>query len=120
LDDRIVRLGPAGGGGRRRGRQAQDARRIIGHRLAEIRRTRGLTQQQLANRMGVTKGRVSQSERGKICGQDVLAGYAPRWAGDSTKRSTSTTETSPPSPDHRAPPDRFAVVVPSSAADGRK
>jgi hypothetical protein len=27
--------------------------------------------------MGVTKGRVSQSERGKICGQDVLARYAP-------------------------------------------
>jgi DNA-binding transcriptional regulator YiaG len=35
---------------------------VIGHRLAEIRRTRGLTQQQVADRMGVTKGRVSQIE----------------------------------------------------------
>ena len=41
---------------------------VIGHRLAEIRRTRGLTQQQIAERMGVTKGRVSQIERGKISG----------------------------------------------------
>jgi DNA-binding transcriptional regulator LsrR (DeoR family) len=34
---------------------------VTGHRLAEIRRTRGLTQQQVADRMGVTKGRVSQT-----------------------------------------------------------
>nr|WP_261575685.1 helix-turn-helix transcriptional regulator [Frankia gtarii] len=31
----------------------------VGHRLAEVRRARGLTQQQVAERMGVTKGRVS-------------------------------------------------------------
>lgn len=49
---------------------------ITGHRLAEIRRTRGLTQQQVADRMGVTKGRVSQIERGRVSGQDVLARYA--------------------------------------------
>ncbi len=34
----------------------------IGDRLAEVRRSRGLTQQQVADRMGVTKGRVSQIE----------------------------------------------------------
>ncbi|MDN5917308.1 MAG: helix-turn-helix domain-containing protein [Pseudonocardia sp.] len=33
----------------------------VGHRLAEVRRARGLTQQQVADRMGVTKGRVSPS-----------------------------------------------------------
>jgi hypothetical protein len=35
---------------------------VVGHRLAEVRRARGLTQQQVADRMGVTKGRVSQIE----------------------------------------------------------
>jgi DNA-binding transcriptional regulator YiaG len=33
---------------------------VIGHRLAEVRKSRGLTQQQVADRMGATKGRVSQ------------------------------------------------------------
>lgn len=32
---------------------------VQGHRLAEIRRARGLTQAQVAERMGVTKGRIS-------------------------------------------------------------
>jgi DNA-binding XRE family transcriptional regulator len=35
---------------------------VIGHRLAEARRARGLTQQQVADRMGVSKGRISQIE----------------------------------------------------------
>ena len=54
---------------------------VIGHRLAEIRRARGLTQQQVADRMGVTKGRVSQIEQGKISGQDVLARFAAALGG---------------------------------------
>ncbi|MEV0896217.1 helix-turn-helix transcriptional regulator [Actinoplanes sp. NPDC049802] len=54
---------------------------VIGHRLAEVRRARGLTQQQVAERMGVTKGRVSQIEQGKISGQDVLARYASALGG---------------------------------------
>jgi DNA-binding XRE family transcriptional regulator len=49
---------------------------VLGHRLAEIRRARGLTQGQVAARMNVTKGRVSQIEQGKISGQEVLARYA--------------------------------------------
>ena len=72
---------------------------VLGHRLAEVRRARGLTQQQVADRMGVTKGRISQIERGKVSGYDVLARYAtalgPPSAADSTKPSTSTTATSP-------------------------
>ena len=56
---------------------------VTGHRLAEIRRTRGLPQQQVADRMGVAKGRVSQIERGKVCGHDVLArsAWTPRSPG---------------------------------------
>lgn len=54
---------------------------VVGHRLAEVRRARGLTQQQVADRMGVTKGRVSQIEQGKISGQDVVARYATALGG---------------------------------------
>ncbi|WP_290057254.1 helix-turn-helix domain-containing protein [Amycolatopsis solani] len=54
---------------------------VHGHRLAEIRRGRGFTQQQLAERMGVTKGRVSQIEQGKIAGFEVLARYAAALGG---------------------------------------
>jgi DNA-binding XRE family transcriptional regulator len=54
---------------------------VLGHRLAEIRRVRGLTQEQVAARMNVTKGRVSQIEQGKISGQEVLARYAVALGG---------------------------------------
>jgi DNA-binding XRE family transcriptional regulator len=54
---------------------------VVGHRLAEVRRARGLTQQQVADCMGVTKGRVSQIEQGKISGQDVVARYAAALGG---------------------------------------
>jgi len=54
---------------------------VVGHRLAEVRRTRGLTQQQVADHMGVTKGRVSQIEQGKVSGQDVVARYAAALGG---------------------------------------
>ncbi|OIV38752.1 transcriptional regulator [Mangrovactinospora gilvigrisea] len=54
---------------------------VVGHRLAEIRRSRGLTQEQVAARMGVTKGRISQIEQGKVSGQQVLARYAAALGG---------------------------------------
>ena len=54
---------------------------MIGHRLAEVRKARGLTQQQVADRMGVTKGRVSQIEQGKVSGQDVVARFAAALGG---------------------------------------
>ena len=54
---------------------------VIGHRLAEVRKSRGLTQQQVADRMGVTKGRVSQIEQGKISGQEVLGRFAAALGG---------------------------------------
>jgi DNA-binding XRE family transcriptional regulator len=54
---------------------------IVGQRLAEVRRARGLTQRQVAERMGVTKGRVSQIEQGRVAGQDVVARYAAALGG---------------------------------------
>jgi len=54
---------------------------VVGRRLAEVRRARGLTQQQVAERMGVTKGRVSQIEQGQISGLDVVARFAAALGG---------------------------------------
>jgi DNA-binding XRE family transcriptional regulator len=54
---------------------------VLGYRLAEVRKQRGLSQQQVADRMGVTKGRISQIEQGKISGQDVLTRYAAALGG---------------------------------------
>ena len=54
---------------------------VVGRRLAEVRRARNLTQQQVAERMGVTKGRVSQIEQGKISGQDLVVRYAAALGG---------------------------------------
>jgi DNA-binding XRE family transcriptional regulator len=54
---------------------------VQGHRLVEIRRGRGLTQQQPAERMGVTKGRISRIEQGKISGLEVLPRYAAALGG---------------------------------------
>jgi transcriptional regulator with XRE-family HTH domain len=54
---------------------------MIGHRLGEVRKARGLTQQQVADRMGVTKGRISQIEQGKVSGQDVVARFAAALGG---------------------------------------
>ncbi|BCJ30221.1 helix-turn-helix domain-containing protein [Actinocatenispora sera] len=71
----------AGGEAAFRSEKEQVLAELIGSRLAEIRRQRGLTQQQVADRMGVTKGRISQIERGKISGQDVVARFAVALGG---------------------------------------
>ena len=46
-----------------------------GWRLAELRRRRNMTQEQVASRMGVSVARVSQIEAGDVSTQDVLARY---------------------------------------------
>jgi DNA-binding XRE family transcriptional regulator len=51
------------------GAMLDDAR---GWRLAEMRKRRGLTQEQVATRMGVSVARVSQIESGDVSTQDVL------------------------------------------------
>jgi len=52
-----------------------------GWRLAEIRRRRGLTQAQVAERMGVGKSRVSQIERGRVSTREVLDRYVQALGG---------------------------------------
>src|SRR4051812_4753263 len=52
-----------------------------GWRLAELRRRRGLTQEQVAVRMDVTTARVSQIENGDVSTQDVLNRYITALGG---------------------------------------
>ena len=46
-----------------------------GWRLAEMRKRRGMTQEQVAERMGVSVARVSQIESGDVSTQDVLSRF---------------------------------------------
>ncbi|MDQ1295915.1 MAG: hypothetical protein QG608_3802 [Actinomycetota bacterium] len=59
-------------------RMGEEAR---GWRLAQMRKHRGLTQDQVAIRMGVSVARVSQIENGKVSTQDVLARYVAALGG---------------------------------------
>ncbi|MFT3861432.1 helix-turn-helix domain-containing protein [Micropruina sp.] len=54
---------------------------IDAHRLAERRKALGLTQSDVAERMGVTKSRVSQIERGEVSTVDVIARYVEAIGG---------------------------------------
>ncbi len=54
---------------------------IDAYRLAERRSALGLTQAEIAERMGVTKGRVSQIERGEVSTVDVIARYVQAIGG---------------------------------------
>ncbi|GIG85848.1 helix-turn-helix domain-containing protein [Plantactinospora endophytica] len=60
------------------GRILDEAR---GWRLAEMRRRRGLTQEQVATRMGISVARVSQIEGGDFSTQDVLSRYVTALGG---------------------------------------
>jgi DNA-binding XRE family transcriptional regulator len=52
-----------------------------GWRLADLRKRRGMTQDQVAVRMGVSVARVSQIEAGTVSTQDVLARYIAALGG---------------------------------------
>ncbi|GAA5164367.1 MULTISPECIES: helix-turn-helix domain-containing protein [Amycolatopsis] len=54
---------------------------VRGHRLAEIRRSRGLTQHHLAEKMGVTQSHVYEIERGSIAEREALSQYASALGG---------------------------------------
>ena len=54
---------------------------IDGHRLAERRKALGLTQANVAERMGVTKSRVSQIERGEVSTIEAVARYVQAIGG---------------------------------------
>lgn len=52
-----------------------------GWRLGDMRKRRGLTQEQVAERMGVSTARVSQIEAGDVSTQDVLTRYIAALGG---------------------------------------
>jgi DNA-binding XRE family transcriptional regulator len=52
-----------------------------GWRLAELRKRRGLTQNQVAARMGISVSRVSQIEKGDVSTRDVLDRYVAALGG---------------------------------------
>ena len=54
---------------------------IDGYRLAERRKALGLTQAEVAKRMGVTKSRVSQIERGEVSTIEAVARYVKAIGG---------------------------------------
>jgi len=54
---------------------------IDGHRLAERRKALGLTQAEVAERMGLTKSRVSQIERGEVSTIEAVARYVEAIGG---------------------------------------
>ncbi|MFC0864347.1 helix-turn-helix domain-containing protein [Sphaerimonospora cavernae] len=52
-----------------------------GWRLAEMRKRRGLTQTQVAERMGISVARVSQIENGDVSTREVLDRYVAALGG---------------------------------------
>lgn len=52
-----------------------------GWRLAEMRKRRGMTQEQVAVRMGISVSRVSQIENGDVSTQDVLNRFVAALGG---------------------------------------
>src|ERR1700722_4530070 len=60
-----------------------------GWRLAEMRKRRGMTQEQVATRMGVSVARVSQIEGGDISPQDVLNRFVTALGAPSNSSPTS-------------------------------
>jgi len=52
-----------------------------GWRLAELRKRRSMTQEQVASRMGVSVARVSQIEAGAVSTQEVLGRYIAALGG---------------------------------------
>ena len=51
------------------------------HRLAQARKSRGLTQRDVAASMGLSVGRISQIERGQVTSVEVLGRYADAVGG---------------------------------------
>jgi DNA-binding XRE family transcriptional regulator len=54
---------------------------VRAHRLADLRKRRGLTQREVAQAMGVTVGRISQIENGELSGIDILDRYVTALGG---------------------------------------
>lgn len=54
---------------------------IDGHRLSERRKALGLSQTDMTKKMGVTKSRISQIERGEVSTVDAIARYVQALGG---------------------------------------
>jgi transcriptional regulator with XRE-family HTH domain len=65
-----------------------------GWRLAEMRKRRGMTQEQVAERMGVSVARVSQIESGDVSTQVVLSRFVAALGAPSSSSPTSATRCS--------------------------
>jgi transcriptional regulator with XRE-family HTH domain len=66
----------------RRKRRDDELSQVAGRPgLAELRKALGLTQAQVAERMSVTKSRVSQIERGEVSTIDAVARYVQAVGG---------------------------------------
>jgi DNA-binding XRE family transcriptional regulator len=76
-------LFPAGDEDKVRAVEDQLRAEVRAHKLAEIRKARHLTQQQIAATLGVSKARVSQIERGQVDRAAIqgLAGYVAALGG---------------------------------------
>ncbi len=79
--DRDAYIDRAGGTEEAERRRKALMARQSGHRLAEERKQRGLTQAQLAQTMGITPGRVSQIERGELSTIEAIARYVQALGG---------------------------------------
>lgn len=56
--------------------RAENLGRIRGHELAEMRKSAGLTQAEVARALGVSQARISQIEHGRVDSLDTLRAYA--------------------------------------------
>jgi DNA-binding XRE family transcriptional regulator len=81
-----------------------------GWRLAEIRRRRGLTQAQVADRMGVGKSRISQIERAMHPPATCSTGMSRRSAGALASWLTTVTNSSGPADATAAARSRQKIV----------
>ena len=62
--------------------RAENLGRIRGHELAEMRKSAGLTQVEVAAMLGVSQARISQIEHGQVDSLDTLRAYAEALGGE--------------------------------------
>ncbi|MDH6130892.1 DNA-binding XRE family transcriptional regulator [Kitasatospora sp. MAA4] len=62
--------------------RAETMARVRGHELAELRRSAGLTQREVARTLGVSQARVSQIEHGQVDSLETLRAYAAALGGE--------------------------------------